>query len=147
MERGPMALFGAIVAVGLGPALWLGTQLGVTNAPVGKPPVVIRQQVPAAETDQGGYGAGEVSDETTGPVIDFIPPAAAAKPTPRSASPRPATSTSSSPSPSASTSTTPSAEPSVAPSEPSAEPSVIESSEAPEIPVVSESAEPSTLAE
>ncbi|WP_043510894.1 MULTISPECIES: hypothetical protein [unclassified Actinoplanes] len=61
MERGPMALFGAVVGVGLGPALWLGAQLGTHHTPAGRPPVVIHDQLPAAVTDQGGYGAGEVS--------------------------------------------------------------------------------------
>ena len=44
MERGPLALFGAIVAVGVGPALWMGVQLGAVqgNSPA-RPPVVREQ--------------------------------------------------------------------------------------------------------
>ena len=61
MERGPASLFGAIIAVGVGPALWLGVQLGADDAPAGKPPAIIRQPVPAAETGQepGGSGSGD----------------------------------------------------------------------------------------
>ncbi|HET9516498.1 MAG TPA: hypothetical protein VFO77_02100 [Actinoplanes sp.] len=57
MRRGPMALFWAILGVGLGPALWLGAQLG--EVPPRQPPalVVIDQaRVPA------GVGAGAVPD-------------------------------------------------------------------------------------
>ena len=52
MERGPMALFGAIVAVGLGPALWLGAQFGNIAVSPSTPPAVDRasrtQEAPAA---------------------------------------------------------------------------------------------------
>jgi hypothetical protein len=59
MERGPLALFGAIVAVGLGPALWLGAQFGDVAVSPSAPPAVISEQLP----DAGG-GAGAAPDDT-----------------------------------------------------------------------------------
>ncbi|MFI1989876.1 hypothetical protein [Actinoplanes sp. NPDC020271] len=139
MERGPTALFGAIVAVGLGPALWLGVQLSADDAPVRKPPATVRQQVPAAaETEQGGSGAGEESDETFGPVADWIEPApviTVVTGSSPSAAPSPSPSSPSA-SPSAQVSTTPSrsVEPSAPPVPPSTEPSVEPSQEPPTLP-------------
>ncbi|GAA4598570.1 hypothetical protein BJY16_002762 [Actinoplanes octamycinicus] len=120
MERGPMALFGAIVAVGLGPALWLGVQLAAVKTPAGgTPPATVRQQLPAAvETDSGGSGAGET--ETAEPIIDWTRPPAAEPPAKRAA-PRPP-SPSASPSPSTSRSTAPSAVVTSAPTPPSSPP-------------------------
>jgi hypothetical protein len=61
MERGPVALFGAIVAVGLGPALWLGAQFGHLDAtPTRTPTVVSEQNVKAP----GGGGAAADEPET-----------------------------------------------------------------------------------
>jgi hypothetical protein len=57
MERGPMALFGAIIAVGLGPALWLGAQFGDVSPD--RPPAVVVDQV----RHPGGSGAGAVPDD------------------------------------------------------------------------------------
>ncbi len=135
MERGPMALFGAIVAVGLGPALWLGAQISNDDVPVRGPSTTIRQQIPAAvETDQGGSGAGEESEETVGPAVDWLPPSSAA---PVTTSPSPSAGASSSPSaqvsPSAEISTEPSesVEPSASPSVPSTEPTTEESEQPP----------------
>ena len=66
MDRGPAALFGAIVAVGLGPAMWLGVRLGAVDfAPV-RPPVV-GEHTAGPEQLVGGSGAGDSSvdaDET-----------------------------------------------------------------------------------
>ncbi|WP_436522997.1 hypothetical protein [Actinoplanes sp. HUAS TT8] len=121
MERGPMALFGAIVAVGLGPALWLGAQLSDDDVPVGTPPATIREQLPAAQTDQGGFGAG--SEDSTGPAIEWILPTSATPTVSRSSSPSPSAGASVAPS----VAVSPSASVSVAPSEsvpPSVEPSV-----------------------
>ena len=59
MERGPMALFGAIVAVGLGPAMWLGAQFGAMGAAPSRPPAVSSEQQPnQAPTQQKGGEAG-----------------------------------------------------------------------------------------
>ena len=41
MDRGPVALFGAIVAVGLGPALWLGAQFGSATVVPDRPATVV----------------------------------------------------------------------------------------------------------
>ncbi|GAA2678026.1 hypothetical protein [Actinoplanes palleronii] len=131
MERGPMALFGAIVAVGVGPALWLGVQLGAVDAPVRPPGTTILQQLPAAEADPGGAGAGEES-ETSAPTVRWTVPASNRRPLTASPSPSPSVSASASPSasvsPSASDSpgtpeATESPTPSAEPSEPSSEPS------------------------
>jgi len=66
MDRGPAALFGAIVAVGLGPAMWLGVRLGAVDfAPV-RPPVV-GEHTAGPEQLVGGSGAGDSpvgADET-----------------------------------------------------------------------------------
>jgi hypothetical protein len=41
VDRGPVALFGAIVAVGLGPALWLGAQFGSATVVPDRPATVV----------------------------------------------------------------------------------------------------------
>ena len=56
MERGPMALFGAIIAMGLGPAMWLGVQFGEARASDRPPAVTSVQNV---EAPLGGSGAGD----------------------------------------------------------------------------------------
>ncbi|GAA0797170.1 hypothetical protein [Spirilliplanes yamanashiensis] len=58
MERGPLALFAAIIAVGLGPALWVGAQLGTIPA---SPPSPITSVVgdEAAQAPGGGAAAPE----------------------------------------------------------------------------------------
>lgn len=58
MKRGPMALFGAIIAVGLGPAMWLGAQFGQATGPTA-PPVI------GVESDRGNAPgrAGSAVDE------------------------------------------------------------------------------------
>ncbi|WP_221325939.1 hypothetical protein [Actinoplanes sp. L3-i22] len=153
MERGPMALFGAIVAVGLGPALWLGVQLSTDDVPPRTPPATIRQQLPAAVTDQGGYGAGEESDDSTGPALDWITPSAAAVTTSSSPSPSasasPSVSPSASISPSAPVSTEPtgSAEPSTPPAEPSTEPTGDDDGSEPPTPPTSDPGEPTSPAD
>ncbi|GGL02252.1 hypothetical protein [Mangrovihabitans endophyticus] len=58
MERGPAALFGAIVAVGLGPALWLGAQFGRTaTAPADEPPAIVSEQKVDRSASSGGGGS------------------------------------------------------------------------------------------
>ena len=61
MERGPMALFGAIVAVGLGPALWLGAQFGNVTVTPGSPPAIVGEQ--RVETGKVSGGAGAAPEE------------------------------------------------------------------------------------
>ncbi|BAL86243.1 hypothetical protein AMIS_10230 [Actinoplanes missouriensis 431] len=64
MARGPSTLFGAIVAVGVGPALWLGAQLGTADvAPNERPSTVVGEQGPESDIDFGGVGAGETPDQ------------------------------------------------------------------------------------
>lgn len=75
MERGPIALFGAIIAVGLGPAMWLGAQFGnVPDAPVRPPAVRSEQQL---EQDKGGSAGSAPEDPTvvikTRPRADIKP--------------------------------------------------------------------------
>ncbi|AGL14873.1 hypothetical protein [Actinoplanes sp. N902-109] len=64
MERGPLALFGAIVAIGLGPAMWLGAQFGESTLTPQRPPAVTVQQNEVIPPGNGGAGAG---DTPTGP--------------------------------------------------------------------------------
>jgi hypothetical protein len=58
MERGPVALFGALVAIGLGPALWLGAQIGEVAVPPQRQPVVQSEQKVDTAKPPGGEGAG-----------------------------------------------------------------------------------------
>ncbi|MEU8814681.1 hypothetical protein [Actinoplanes sp. NPDC048796] len=100
MERGPLALFGAIIAVGLGPALWMGVQLGTMPTSPGRAPAVITDQN-RVTNDQlvGGTGAGEATTDNspvdTEPQVNVLPrnTSPSAEPTPS------ATTTSPTPSP------------------------------------------------
>ena len=65
MERGPLALFGAIVAVGVGPALWMGVQLGGGQVTPANPPAVSEQRPADSKELLGGTGAG-APDESGG---------------------------------------------------------------------------------
>src|SRR3954468_14274200 len=81
MERGPVALFGAIVAVGLGPALGVGAQIG--QVPVA-PPLPSTSVVGgdtarapggrAAAVDPVRPGPRGESADTAPPVIGTPPP-------------------------------------------------------------------------
>src|SRR4051812_17835430 len=106
MERGPMALFGAIVAIGLGPAMWLGAQFGQVTLSPDRPPAVTSVQ---NVQPRGGSGAGDAPTEAeairTEPKADNQPPT-------RTRHTRPATTRSPSPSPSESD------EPSTPPTDP-----------------------------
>ena len=125
MERGPLRLFGAILAVGLGPALWLGAQLGVANRPPDERPVRVEQQFPGVDMDFGGSGAGDLPDRSD--PYSYAPRTSPTTSTPIrkrkaavSPSPSPVL-----PDPSRSPSPEPSADPSIsAPAPPSTEPSV-----------------------
>lgn len=85
MERGPWALFGAIVAIGVGPALWLGAQFGTVEVDPVRPPVVTEEM---PDRLVGGAGAGEVTDPSGGrsaqhaDVIPLTGSPSAAPPTP-----------------------------------------------------------------
>jgi hypothetical protein len=59
MDRGPAALFGAIVAVGLGPAMWLGVKLAVVDVAPITPPAVVGEHTAGPEQLVGGTGAGD----------------------------------------------------------------------------------------
>jgi hypothetical protein len=130
MERGPLALFGAIVAVGVGPALWLGAQLGAVNLTPGQRPAPVEEQFPGADLDFGGAGAGDLADD--GPVVtySYSPPAspvpklvATSRTSPAPVvSPKPPASSAPPTSPSASASSPP-----VEEEEPSADPSTSDS--------------------
>ncbi|MFI7598925.1 hypothetical protein [Actinoplanes sp. NPDC049681] len=90
MERGPMALFGAILAVGLGPAMWLGAQFGEATLTPQRPPAVTVQHNDATEP-QGGSGAGDApTDQTeivrTEPKAQTRPLRPRAKPSPSASS-------------------------------------------------------------
>jgi hypothetical protein len=96
-----MALFGAIVVIGLGPAMWLGAQFGAATETADRPPTVTTVQQNGTPSGGSGAGdaptgAGEITDE---PVANNQPRST------RTVRPRPARS---SPSPSESeTSPTP----------------------------------------
>jgi hypothetical protein len=73
MERGPLALFGAIVAVGVGPALWLGVQFGgAREAPVNDRPAVIQQE-PVGTELFGGSGAGGTTSTPDNHEVKSVP--------------------------------------------------------------------------
>jgi hypothetical protein len=118
MERGPLALFGAIVAVGLGPALWLGAQFG--HFDVAPTPTSVSVNRTHADTAQllGGTGAGE--KETGDNTSIRTTPRAHIMPLTRSPSPSPSTSSAD---PSASASASASDDPSGPSDSPSASPS------------------------
>jgi hypothetical protein len=98
-----MALFGAIVAVGLGPALWLGAQFGQAAPPQRRPPAVISNPAADVQAPRGGSGAGDAPTGTeqtrTEPKANTLPltrtkaprPSASSTP-PASASPKPSVS-------------------------------------------------------
>ncbi|MEV8509368.1 hypothetical protein AB0368_31680 [Actinoplanes sp. NPDC051475] len=141
MERGPMALFGAIIAVGLGPAMWLGAQFGEATLTPQRPPAVTVQHNDATKP-QGGSGAGDAPDQTE--IVRTEPKAVTQ---PLRSRPKPAPSASSvSPSPSESEPTTPptettppaddeSQEPSTPPTESTTEPTTPPTGDDPEEPL------------
>ncbi|XVV14008.1 hypothetical protein ACQP2X_06540 [Actinoplanes sp. CA-131856] len=98
MERGPLALFGAIIAVGLGPALWMGVQLGSMPTRPGQPPAVVTDQQKVTN-DQlvGGTGAGEETSDSDDSPVDTAPQgnvlplntSPTAEPTPTATTPEP----------------------------------------------------------
>jgi hypothetical protein len=130
MERGPMALFGAIVAVGLGPAMWLGAQFGAMGTVPSRPPAVSSELQPnQSPTQQYGGEAGSAPEDPS--VVLDTKPRANYRPLHSTPSPsRSATSPAESPDPDdsptepteATTSPSPSAEPSTPPTESTSDP-------------------------
>jgi hypothetical protein len=133
MERGPVALFGAIVAVGLGPALWLGAQFGNVTVPTERPPAIISEKA-----DLGGEAGSAPQDPET---TLQTKPRSGIKPLTDRPSPRPSRSASTAPEPDddpttdppATTKPTPTDEPTTPPTEqttaPDGEPSDGETTE------------------
>jgi hypothetical protein len=68
-----MALFGAIVAVGLGPAMWLGAQFGAMAAAPSRPPAVSSEQQPNHAPAQQTGGAAGSAPEDPSVVLDTKP--------------------------------------------------------------------------
>ena len=120
MERGPMALFGAIVAVGLGPALWLGAQFGRFEQAPSSPPAAVDRQESGVTQLLGGAGGGDPAIATT--TISVTPRAHTVPLTDRRSRSPSSTATDPDPSASASPSGSASPEPSRS-SEPTASPS------------------------
>ncbi len=77
MQRGPMALFGAIIAVGLGPAMWVGAQLGTAVDLPARPPAVTSEHGTQAKTQEKGGEAGSAPDTS---VVIRTTPEAVTKP-------------------------------------------------------------------
>jgi hypothetical protein len=88
-----MALFGAIVAVGLGPAMWLGAQLGQVTLIPDRPPAATTVQNDVVP--RGGSGAG---DAPTDAEAIRTEPKADTEPLTRTKAARPSTTKSPSPS-------------------------------------------------
>jgi hypothetical protein len=125
MDRGPAALFGAIVAVGLGPAMWLGVRLGAVEVAPSKPPAVVGEHTSGPDRLLGGTGAGDDSPLGEEPEVAatprgrVLPPTK--KPSPSATSTSPVATTSATPSstPSTDQPTTPPTESTTAPTAPS----------------------------
>jgi hypothetical protein len=102
MDRGPMALFGAIVAVGLGPAMWLGAHFSDVGATPSKPPAVTSEhQAGPSPTQDAGQGAGSAPQDPS-IVLDTQPRSNNDKPLRRGSSASPSASPSAKPGPSTS---------------------------------------------
>jgi hypothetical protein len=120
MERGPMALFGAIVAVGLGPAMWLGAQFGSTDTTPTKPPSVSSEhQGGPTQTQGAGQGAGAAPQDPS--IVLETRPKANDKPLHRDPSTSRSPSRSATPTPSTDPSGTGKPKPSDGPSTPPTE--------------------------
>jgi hypothetical protein len=127
MERGPMALFGAIVAIGLGPAMWAGAQFGSMGDAHTKPPAITSEQQPGSgQTADNGGAAGAAPDDPS--IVLDTRPRANYKPLRPDPSADPSRSASTEPDPDApstgptSTKSTPSDKPTTPPTESTTEP-------------------------
>jgi uncharacterized membrane protein YgcG len=118
MDRGPLALFGAVVAVGLGPALWLGAQFGRFDVAPARPPVPVDRTHEDTTQLVGGTAGGE--DETGANTPVGTSPRVHVRPVRTTPSATPSSSPSATTSLSASPSATASASPSASPSDPTA---------------------------
>jgi hypothetical protein len=72
-----MALFGAIIAVGLGPAMWVGAQFGTAVDVPTRPPAVTSQHGTQAKIQDKGGEAGSAPDTS---VVIRTTPEAVTKP-------------------------------------------------------------------
>lgn len=139
MGRGPAALFGAIVAVGLGPAMWLGVQLGSIEVNPARQPALVGEPTTVPDSLVGGAGAG--ADATDDPPVIGADPQDEATKRIRRPSPTPTITTSPSGEP---TTTSPSPSPSSSsPSSPSSEPTTTPPTESTTAPSSPPTAEPS----
>lgn len=144
MERGPLALFGAIIAVGLGPAMWLGVQFGEAGAVTTPPPAAVTSQTGNdLQPARGGLGAGDEPGQTetvrTEPKANSKPLKINRNPRPVTTSPSPTPSASDSPAPEPSTSSSaspPPSDPTDPPTESSTPPSDPPVEEEPDVPPV-----------
>jgi hypothetical protein len=109
MERGPTALFWAIVAVGIGPAMWLGVRLGAVEVAPSNNPAVVGERTSGPDRLVGGTGAGD--SPLDDPAVNATP-RGKVLPLTSSASPSPSAATSTSPAPSDTTSAPANTEPS-----------------------------------
>ncbi len=89
MERGPLLAFGTIVAIGIGPALWLGAQLGTVTIAPDQRPNTVGEQLQDNDRDFGGVGAGETADSIDA-VTDHTARPSSATPRARATTPPPA---------------------------------------------------------
>ena len=121
MDRGPLALFGAIVAVGLGPALWLGAQFGSATVTPSRPPAVIE-----ANQDKASGGAGAAPEETARtapkPTSQYVPLSGTPSARPSASATSETTGPTDPDTDPTTTEPTPSAEPSTPPTEVTTEP-------------------------
>jgi hypothetical protein len=122
MDRGPVALFGAIVAVGLGPALWLGAQFGTATVTPDRPPAVVE----ANQDNKAPGGAGAAPEDPVAepkPKSQYVPLSATPSARPSaSTAPAPAAVDGDSDATPATTEPTPSGEPSTPPTEVTTDP-------------------------
>lgn len=100
MDRGPVALFGAIVAVGLGPAMWLGVQFGSIEVDPSRPPAIVGEPGSVPNRLVGGAAdapttGAAVIDAT--PQSEVVPLTHSAKPSPSATTTLPTTAPTSSP--------------------------------------------------
>src|SRR3954470_7568223 len=107
MERGPMALFGALIAIGLGPAMWLGAHFGEAAAAATTPTSSISVPQDAGQGGVGGAAPGNPANVVNTDPKSNVEPLSPTRPKAHRASSSPSPTASASPSASASASPTP----------------------------------------